>query len=64
MIQSVQLAIRFLSHTVHGAAAMPYDLAAIRELILAAFGDEEFLIFCADHFPIVRPIHLERIHYD
>ena len=33
---------------------MPYDLAAIRKLILAAFWDEEFLIFCADHFPAVR----------
>jgi hypothetical protein len=33
---------------------MTYNLAAVRELLLAAFGDEEFLIFCADHFPTVR----------
>ena len=33
---------------------MPYNLAAIRELLVAAFGDEDFVVFCADHFPAVR----------
>ena len=33
---------------------MTYNLVVVRELILAAFGDEEFLIFCADYFPTVR----------
>ena len=33
---------------------MPYNLAAIRELLHAAFGDEDLVVFCADHFPAVR----------
>ncbi len=32
---------------------MPHDIAVIRELVLAAFGDEDFVIFCRDHFPAV-----------
>jgi hypothetical protein len=54
VIQSLSPIRPLLLRIARGAAAMPYNLAVIRELILAAFGDEEFLIFCADHFPAVR----------
>jgi hypothetical protein len=33
---------------------MPHNLAAIRELLTAAFGDEDLNNFCADHF---RPVY-------
>ena len=33
---------------------MSYNLAAIRELLLAAFGDEDLVVLCADNFPAVR----------
>jgi hypothetical protein len=33
---------------------MPHNLAAIRELLIAAFGDEDLNNFCADHF---RPVY-------
>jgi len=36
---------------------MAYDTAALRELLLAAFNDEDFTIFCYDHF---RPVHDEK----
>jgi len=32
---------------------MPYNFAAIRELVDTAFGDEELSTFCFDHFPSV-----------
>ncbi len=32
---------------------MPHDIAVIRELVLDAFGDEDLVIFCTDHFPAV-----------
>ena len=32
---------------------MPYNLAAIRELVAAAFADEELRTFCFDHYRAV-----------
>ena len=32
---------------------MRYDLAAVRELVSAAFSDEELRTFCFDHYRVV-----------